>query len=420
MLQRYAPAYLVVDEHLDVVEFSSGLAFFLDPAGGAASLNVLGLVHEQLRMDLRTALQKAKTTRSPAMQAAVRIVRNGEQRSVDLIVEPRATDDQAVGYYVVIFKAAAVAADDRERLPDGAQEGSVEELEQALRATRERLESAIEQLETSNDELASSNEELLSMNEELQSSNEELEASQEELQSLNEELETINAQLADKVEELDRAQTDLVNLLESTAIATLFLGSDLTIKRFTLGLGEVIALLPGDEGRFLGDFALKFEHPELLDDVRAVVTDSVGRQVEVARHEDGRVFLLRITPYRISDHTTDGAVLSFIDISHLKDVERQATRRRHPRRERGQDLRASGAARTLAGDRAAQRRAASGLSRPRSWKVPAIRARSLPKRMTLSSRRSRNAQVSASPSERSSSQNRKVLVQTAASSARLV
>ena len=85
----------------------------------------------------------------------------------------------------------------------------------------------------------------------------------------------------------------------------------------------MIALLPGDEGRFLGDFALKFEHPGLLDDVRAVITDSVGRQVEVARHDDGRVFLLRITPYRISDHTTDGAVLSFIDISHLKDVERQ-------------------------------------------------------------------------------------------------
>ena len=157
-----------------MVEFSTGVAPFLDPAGGAASLKVLGLVHEQLRMDLRTALQKAKTTQSPATQAAVRIDRDGEPRSVDLVVEPRATNDQAVGYFLVIFKAAAAAAGGRERLPGGAEQGSVEELEQALRATRERLESAIEQLETSNDELASSNEELLSMNEELQSSNEEL------------------------------------------------------------------------------------------------------------------------------------------------------------------------------------------------------------------------------------------------------
>ena len=39
---------------------------------------------------------------------------------------------------------------------------------------------------------------------------------------LNEELETINAQLAEKVEELDRAHDDLVNLLD----ATLFLDSE--------------------------------------------------------------------------------------------------------------------------------------------------------------------------------------------------
>lgn len=64
---------------------------------------------------------------------------------------------------------------------------------------------------------------------------------------LNEELETINAQLAEKVEELDRAHDDLVNLLD----ATLFLDSELKIKRFTPGLTEVIALQPGDEGRFL-------------------------------------------------------------------------------------------------------------------------------------------------------------------------
>ena len=295
---------------------------------------------------------------------------------------------------MVIIKEHPVAVDaGRPARPDAVDQATVEQLEHELRATRERLEATVEQLETSNEELASSNEELLSMNEELQSSNEELEASQEELQSLNEELETINAQLAEKYEELDRAQDDLVNLLD----ATLFLDAELRIKRFTPGLAEVIALQAGDEGRFLGDFALKFEHPALLGDVRSVIRDSEGQQVEVTRRKDGRVFLLRITPYHNAQDRIEGAVLSFVDISQVKEVERQATRRRHPRRERGQDLRASGAARTLAGDRAAQRRAASGLSRPRSWKVPAIRARSLPNCMTLSIRRSRNAQVAGEP-----------------------
>ena len=320
VLQRHAPPYLVVDEHFDAIEFSAGLAPFLDPVDGAARLNVFGLVHEQLRTDLRTALQKAKSSRARATQAAVRLEREGGDHVVDLVVEPRVTDDGEVGPFVVIIKEHPVAVDaGRPARPDAVDQATVEQLEHELRATRERLEATVEQLETSNEELASSNEELLSMNEELQSSNEELEASQEELQSLNEELETINAQLAEKYEELDRAQDDLVNLLD----ATLFLDAELRIKRFTPGLAEVIALQAGDEGRFLGDFALKFEHPALLGDVRRVIRDGAGQQVEVTRRNDGRVFLLRITPYHNAQDRIEGAVLSFVDISQVKEVERQ-------------------------------------------------------------------------------------------------
>ena len=320
VLQRHAPPYLVVDEHFDVIEFSTGLAPLLDPAGGAASLNVFGLIHEQLRTDLRTALQKAKTSRAVATQAAVRVARNGHRRLIDLVVEPRLVDEREIGQFVVILKDHPIATEAGQPSPgDPAEKAALKRLEDELRATRERLETTVEQLETSNEELASSNEELLSMNEELQSSNEELEASQEELQSLNEELETINAQLAEKVEELDRAQDDLVNLLD----ATLFLDTELKIKRFTPGLTDVIALQPGDEGRFLGDFALKFEAPDLLAEVRSVVRDGAAQQVEVTRRDDGHVFLLRITPYHRVADAIEGAVLSFVDITLIKAVERQ-------------------------------------------------------------------------------------------------
>ena len=63
----------------------------------------------------------------------------------------------------------------------------------------------------------------MSANEELQSTNEELQTSKEELQSLNEELNTINAQLESKLDELERTNNDLDNLLTSTNVATIFL-----------------------------------------------------------------------------------------------------------------------------------------------------------------------------------------------------
>ena len=87
----------------------------------------------------------------------------------------------------------------------------------------------VEQYETSAEELKASNEELQAMNEELRSATEEMETGREELQSINEEITTINQELKGKVEQLDRANSDLQNLMASTKIATIFLNRKLHV-----------------------------------------------------------------------------------------------------------------------------------------------------------------------------------------------
>ncbi len=324
VLQHYAPAYFVIDEHFDVIQFSAQLWPFLDPVAGSATLNVFGLIHPELRMDLRAALQKARKDRASVTQEAIRLHHDGERRLVDLVVEPRETPNGEFGLYLVILRERSAGIESSQASDATAvSEASVEQLEYELGATRERLQTSIEQLETLNEELSSSNEELLTTNEELQSSNEELEASQEELQSLNEELETVNSELRDKLDELDRTNNDLLNLFENTAIATLFLDLELRIKRFTPGLVDVIAVQQGDEGRLVGDFALRFEYPGLLDDVRSAIRDGTTQEVEIVRREDGRVFMLRIAPYRTPEQTIEGAVLTFVDISPMKEAEKE-------------------------------------------------------------------------------------------------
>ena len=144
------------------------------------------------------------------------------------------------------------------------------DLERDWRDTRERLQSTIEEYETALEELKSSNEELVSVNEEAQSSNEELEASKEEMQSLNEELNTINAELVSKVEDLDRANSDLKNLFESTQIATIFLDTKLVIRSFTPAASSFFSLLPSDVGRPLTDLASRLDYPELREHIAEV------------------------------------------------------------------------------------------------------------------------------------------------------
>ena len=131
------------------------------------------------------------------------------------------------------------------------------------------MQSTIEELETANEEFRSSNEELLSVNEELQSTNEELETSKEELQSVNEELQTVNNELSIKIDELDRANTDLNNLFQSTQVATIFLDRNLVIRSFTPAATKLFNIIPGDQGRPLTDLSGRLVYPNLEDDIRA-------------------------------------------------------------------------------------------------------------------------------------------------------
>ena len=141
-----------------------------------------------------------------------------------------------------------------------AEDSNVQQIERELQETKERLQATIEELETANEEFRSSNEELVSVNEELQSTNEELETSKEELQSTNEELQTLNCEFKNKIDELDRANSDLTNLFQSTQIATIFLDRNLVIRSFT----PTVAQLVQPHRRGPGQTAERYHRPHRL------------------------------------------------------------------------------------------------------------------------------------------------------------
>ena len=198
-------------------------------------------------------------------------------------------------------------------------------MEDELKITQEELQGTIEQLESSNEELKASNEEAIASNEEMQSANEELETSKEELQSLNEELNTVNARLHEKVEELENTNNDVVNLLGSTNIATIFLDRDFKVMRYTPAITLLLSLIPSDVGRPIVDITRKFRDEALLSDARRVLADLAPAAKEV-RAEDGRWYIRRITPYRTHDDRIEGVVVTFLDVHDLKQSEQERER----------------------------------------------------------------------------------------------
>jgi two-component system CheB/CheR fusion protein len=193
-------------------------------------------------------------------------------------------------------------------------------LKQELRARDEYIQSTQEELETSTEELKSSNEEMQSVNEELQSTNEELETSKEELQSVNEELATVNAELQTKVADLSRSNNDMNNLLAGTGIGTIFVDHQLRIMRFTPATSAIINLILSDVGRPVGHIVSNLVgYGSLVADVQSVLTTLMPKDVEVCT-TDGRYFKMRIQPYRTLDNRIEGAVITFVDITEIKQA----------------------------------------------------------------------------------------------------
>jgi len=325
-LEKYSPAYVVINRQYEVVQFSRRTGQYIEHSPGAASLGLFGILRKDLLPTVRTAVQKAFATREPVVHDDLVIALNGNSKIVNLVVAPIAEEADAE-LYVVAFQDRGVAARRSSAAATHASAGArVQALEKELDAARTQLQHTIDDLETANEELKSSNEEYQSVNEEFQSTNEELESSKEELQSINEELNTINNELAAKNEALAEANSDIKNLLDSTLIATLFLDTDLRIRNFTPAMTEIFHMRGGDRGRPITDIVTRLSYPDLIRDVKKVLDSLSMVEQEVTIAHDGSTFLMRILPYRTVDNVIAGVVITFTDITERKRREEERGR----------------------------------------------------------------------------------------------
>jgi two-component system CheB/CheR fusion protein len=322
IVEQFAPAYVIVDETGQALYFSAGTGKYLQAAAGPPNRDIIAMARPGLRPDLRALLHQAKQANRRMTRSGIAVQVDGGVQMISLAVEPIKEGNETA--YGIVFIDRGLVETEHESANSEAPESrdiTVRQIEKELNETKERLQSTIEELETANEEFRSSNEELLSVNEELQSANEELETSKEELQSVNEELQTVNSELRSKIDELDRANSDLTNLFQSTQIATVFLDRDLVIRNFTPAVTKLFSLIPGDRGRPLTDITSRIEYPEMESDIKTVFAGEViERPVRLASGQGH--YLARILPYR-TENEIDGVLLTFVDVTNLIAAEEQ-------------------------------------------------------------------------------------------------
>lgn len=319
LLQSFAPAAVLTNSRGDILYICGTAGRYLEPAAGKASMSVFAMARGALLAALNEIFSKAVREQKTLTLPGVKLGAGAEAQWVDVSVRPLSHPQALSGMVLVVFthttradhtaKPAEVNADERRE----ALAAEVQFLREELKATRDEMQ-------TSQEELKASNEELQSTNEELQSANEELTTSKEEMQSMNEELESVNRELMARVSDMSQASDDMKNLLNSTAIATLFLDDQMRVRRFTTQARSIFKLIASDVGRPITDLVNSLHYPQLASDAQEVLRSLVFHEVQVAG-EGQTWFHVRTMPYRTQDNRIDGVVITFVDITALKALE---------------------------------------------------------------------------------------------------
>ena len=314
LLEHFRAAAVLVDEHGGILHFFGTTGKYLEHPTGEANLNLLNMVEARLSAKLRVALRKLANDNEPVRFERVELNRRGSSLLANITIRAITGSAKADHLYAVIFEDTIDIIDQKKIVGRPSEDESlVAQLEAELKSLKSEFQLTIDEYETSAEELKAANEEILSINEELQSTNEELETSREEIQAVNEELNS-------KIEQLTEVNNDLVNFLNSSNVATIFLDDQFGIRRFTPSATAIMNLIPTDVGRPIEDMAQRFAGVDLTLDAKNVLQSLAVSRREV-RSSDNHWFLLTCLPYRTTDNKIDGVVLTFNDVTALKQSE---------------------------------------------------------------------------------------------------
>ncbi|MDD2499274.1 MAG: ATP-binding protein [Geobacter sp.] len=320
ILERFAPPGMLLNSNRQVLHIFGDLTCYLRPLTGRLTGDILGSLRDELRPALSIALLRAEQQHESTVVDRIPLLQDTGCSYVDLSVSCLKDDRSSeVHFHVTLAPSGWQPVQEAEVTSchhdaDSATHRRLSDLEQELHSTRHSLQLTIEELQGSNEKLDLANEELISSNEELQSTN-------EELKSVNEDLYAVNGELERRNEELVHLNRDHDNLLASTEVGTIFLDRQLRIRKFSRATSAFMKLLPQDLGRPIEHIAYELGSPRAFSThLNQVLQDGIRHEQEL-QSASGQWVLQRILPFKDESGSTDGVVLTFTDISVVKEAQ---------------------------------------------------------------------------------------------------
>lgn len=209
LISEFMPASVVINHHMEIVQFRGTTDLFLSHPKGKATFNILKMARPEIAFELRNAISKVIKTKNRIRKSGIELKTNSIVKIISLEIVPLKIESDEPLLLILFTEQEQI-----EYIPSQAEGGKNISLAKDRRIKKLELELAAAQVdalaiaqehEAFTEELQSANEEIVSSNEELQTVNEELETSKEEIESANEELTTINQELQTRNDLLNEA-----------------------------------------------------------------------------------------------------------------------------------------------------------------------------------------------------------------------
>jgi two-component system CheB/CheR fusion protein len=268
LLAEYAPASLLVDERLNILQIRGETAPYLELAAGTPSLSLNRVARPELLIEIAPAIAEARESGSRVRREGLRL---GEMTDITLQVIPLKTGTLEQSYLIVLEDASrrpsgrrAVAASSLAALPESEKDRRLAELERELQATRQYMQAMTEEHEA--------------VKEELQSANEELTTTSDELRERNRELSVLNDDVLKSRAVSERARAYAEAIVETVREPLIVLDAELRVLRANRAFYVDFNTRREDvEGRSLAELVdTQWNSPQLVQRVGAVLNEGIA------------------------------------------------------------------------------------------------------------------------------------------------
>jgi len=236
LLNKFAPASVIINHDMEILQFRGQTSAYLKQFSGKASFNILKMASSEITFELRNAIHHAIKTNKPVEKTGLEMHRDGIKKTLEIVnleVVPLKIEEEDP-MLLVVFTGQMINLNEQSlkgiKNTSPSKDKRIKKLEEELASARFDMGSITQDQETVNEELQSANEEVISSNEELQSLNEELETSKEEIESTNEELITTNQELQSRMFQVEELYSYYEGILSTMHEPMLILDPTIRIR----------------------------------------------------------------------------------------------------------------------------------------------------------------------------------------------